>query len=1017
MATSVSSSLPLSTWGQPLGEDINQKIAFALMAQQFGQKPEIRSHWQGAAELGNSALAGMMYRKAQDEALGATRTQGDITFGPGSSPPPQSGGFGGVLGGIGKAVGGLFGGGDAAPSAPPVQTASLPPPATDAAPDKPNYGGIASALADKQTPPTPPATIPPPEASLSDGSSVPLPTPNPLGPMDPQFRQQFADLRSAAADRGVNFNAPPVGSLSSRRTQEQQDALYAQGRTAPGPIVTGTRHSNHLSGRALDVVPVDGTTERQVGQTVSDLMQNDPRFAGMRSGANFSNLYDPLHVELNRPGIPSALAALQQQQQPPQQASAQPPQDNSGSVLSYAPLADPTQTRGSWFGNAPGGFNDPSNGSATASGVPTSQPGIALPSRAGLSPGAPQFQVTAPNGQSAVLPQTDVGPAKWTGRGVDITGGAAPQLGYGPNNFPTDSRFQVQPVVPLPPQRPQAAQQVASNDPGFMPQQPPQMPPMGGMGAPGAPPAPPPQPSFADRFNAINSPAAQPTQQAQNMIPLPPPRPQEGPPGYFSQPPVGPNGMFGGNQIPVNPDSMVPSGQGVLPPGVLPQPRPPEAPQGQQGAIPAPYQVAQNGPPVPPPQQMAQAQPQQRPQQPQQQFTSPYYQQAQDQFNRAQKEYWAARAQNNRAAMQAAEAAGQQARGILMQPPQFTSIGTDAFGNPIHGFVSPTQMKVFDLSGHPVQGGTPTAGGGATPLSPFGAETGKPLGTGDAYLNSFVPPDLQQLIRKVASYQIDPSKLAVAKGLKDRVFASAAQFDPTYDQGMYSARASAMKEFNAGGPNSPAGVITSGNTALSHLSHIYDDSEKMGGVNNAGILNAPANWIHQGYMAAEQDPTYKQYNAGTSKFVEEATKFYRGVGGNESDLQRDLADLSAANSPDARRAVIRRMAEFMKSKVDALQSRWHTAMGNTGWMQSVGQPGSDFPVVQTKGQEAYDKIMGRGSESNQPQAQGGQPQAPQQQSQQQGQFSPPQNWQFSPSRQQYRDQQGNIYDKNGNPVR
>jgi peptidoglycan L-alanyl-D-glutamate endopeptidase CwlK len=38
------------------------------------------------------------------------------------------------------------------------------------------------------------------------------------------------------------------------RTQAEQEALYAQGRTAPGHIVTWTLHSKHLTGEAFDFV-------------------------------------------------------------------------------------------------------------------------------------------------------------------------------------------------------------------------------------------------------------------------------------------------------------------------------------------------------------------------------------------------------------------------------------------------------------------------------------------------------------------------------------------------------------------------------------------------------------------------------------------------------------------------------------------------------------------------------------------------------------------------------------------
>jgi peptidoglycan L-alanyl-D-glutamate endopeptidase CwlK len=39
------------------------------------------------------------------------------------------------------------------------------------------------------------------------------------------------------------------------RTQAEQDRLYAQGRTEPGPVVTWTRDSKHITGHAVDIVP------------------------------------------------------------------------------------------------------------------------------------------------------------------------------------------------------------------------------------------------------------------------------------------------------------------------------------------------------------------------------------------------------------------------------------------------------------------------------------------------------------------------------------------------------------------------------------------------------------------------------------------------------------------------------------------------------------------------------------------------------------------------------------------
>ncbi len=40
--------------------------------------------------------------------------------------------------------------------------------------------------------------------------------------------------------------------VQGNRTQAEQDKLFAQGRTKPGHIVTWTRKSNHIGGRAID---------------------------------------------------------------------------------------------------------------------------------------------------------------------------------------------------------------------------------------------------------------------------------------------------------------------------------------------------------------------------------------------------------------------------------------------------------------------------------------------------------------------------------------------------------------------------------------------------------------------------------------------------------------------------------------------------------------------------------------------------------------------------------------------
>lgn len=58
----------------------------------------------------------------------------------------------------------------------------------------------------------------------------------------------------AAAGLHGKFDVQLIEGL---RTVERQRELYAQGRTAPGEKVTSTMASLHISGRAVDVAPIE----------------------------------------------------------------------------------------------------------------------------------------------------------------------------------------------------------------------------------------------------------------------------------------------------------------------------------------------------------------------------------------------------------------------------------------------------------------------------------------------------------------------------------------------------------------------------------------------------------------------------------------------------------------------------------------------------------------------------------------------------------------------------------------
>lgn len=74
-----------------------------------------------------------------------------------------------------------------------------------------------------------------------------------LAHVHPDLSKVVFAAYDAACAEGVPFTVS-----QGLRTEAEQAALYAQGRTTAGPIVTWTMKSRHLTGHAVDLVVVIG---------------------------------------------------------------------------------------------------------------------------------------------------------------------------------------------------------------------------------------------------------------------------------------------------------------------------------------------------------------------------------------------------------------------------------------------------------------------------------------------------------------------------------------------------------------------------------------------------------------------------------------------------------------------------------------------------------------------------------------------------------------------------------------
>lgn len=118
-----------------------------------------------------------------------------------------------------------------------------------------------------------------------------------IATLQPQVQPMARALVQKAAASGIQIKV-----ISGTRSYAEQDALYAKGRTAPGPKVTNARagFSNHNFGIAFDIGVFSGNRYlpespkyRAVGVLGMEL--------GLEWGGNWTSIVDQPHFQL-RPG-------------------------------------------------------------------------------------------------------------------------------------------------------------------------------------------------------------------------------------------------------------------------------------------------------------------------------------------------------------------------------------------------------------------------------------------------------------------------------------------------------------------------------------------------------------------------------------------------------------------------------------------------------------------------------------------------------------------------------------------
>ena len=240
---------------------------------------------------------------------------------------------------------------------------------------------------------------------------------------------------------------------------------------------------------------------------------------------------------------------------------------------------------------------------------------------------------------------------------------------------------------------------------------------------------------------------------------------------------------------------------------------------------------------------------------------------------------------------------------------------------------------------------------------PLAAATDPNL-TGEAFLQSLPPATAAQVKALAEGRQAFPSGFALGKPAMQHLLQQVSQYDPKFDAVNYQARSKTRNDFTSG---KSAQTINALNTGMGHLGELSDEAEKL---NNYKFT--PFNTVANAYENTMGDARVNNFNTVRDKVAEEFTKIYRGSGGSESDIKREIDNLNAANSPDQLHGAIQRMAQLARSKVEALGEQYNQGMGTTQEPLQLVSPAS---------REVFERVGARANGGTPPAGSGG-PTAP-----------------------------------------
>ena len=214
---------------------------------------------------------------------------------------------------------------------------------------------------------------------------------------------------------------------------------------------------------------------------------------------------------------------------------------------------------------------------------------------------------------------------------------------------------------------------------------------------------------------------------------------------------------------------------------------------------------------------------------------------------------------------------------------------------------------------------------------------------GEAFLAT-VPPALQDVVKKVANYDLAPADLGRSNS-RLQIIAAAAHYNPNLDEKLYKERFNYMSEYQSAKTGDGLSRA-SANTAIGHLGQLAQAGAALDANNLQAINNIAVKWgVATGNSAASV------YDSIAFKAASEAAKAVKGGVPDEFEMGKLYEQLSSKLSAEQRRDVINAQFRLIQTPMDNMTKRFSENMGQSP--ESMGRP-----VLNNTSQAIMNKYLG-----------------------------------------------------------